>query len=133
MRRRSRTRQCGCVASMGRPRPPRRPGTGRRRARTLRSSPGSRGTRTAIGPNCARRRPAWPASNGVIGHTIVVGWLGLGLVLLPATLSADPTDKAPTEGQLDPAYAAGKAAIATEDWNAAIRSLSSAALRDTHN
>ena len=69
----------------------------------------------------------------MIGHTVVVGWLGLGLVLLPATLSADPTDEAPAEGQLDPAYAAGKAAIATQDWNAAIRSLSSAALRDTHN
>ena len=33
----------------------------------------------------------------------------------------------------DPDYAAGKAAIAAKDWTAAIKSLSSAALRDTRN
>jgi Flp pilus assembly protein TadD len=37
------------------------------------------------------------------------------------------------EESTDPDYAAGKAAIAAKDWNAAIKSLSSAALRDTRN
>jgi Flp pilus assembly protein TadD len=59
--------------------------------------------------------------------------LGLGLVLLPATAIADPADEAPAGAQLDPDYAAGKAAIETKDWNAAIKALSSAALRDTRN
>jgi Flp pilus assembly protein TadD len=68
----------------------------------------------------------------VIGIKIAVGLLGLSLALLPGTTRADPTDEA-TKGQLDPEYAAGKAAIAAKDWTAAIRSLSSAALRDTRN
>jgi len=69
----------------------------------------------------------------VIGVKISAGLLGLALGLLPGATIADPTDEAPKEGQLDPEYAAGKAAIAAKDWNAAIRSLSSAALRDTRN
>ena len=68
----------------------------------------------------------------MIGVKIVIGLLGLGLALLPGTTFADPTDQTPKEGQLDPEYAAGKAAIAVKDWNAAIRSLSSAALRDSY-
>ena len=67
------------------------------------------------------------------GVTILVGLLGLGLAVLPGAALADPTDEAPEAGQLDPDYAAGKAAIAAKDWSAAIRSLSSAALRDTRN
>ena len=59
--------------------------------------------------------------------------LGLGLALLTGMTYADPTDEASKEGQLDPDYAAGKAAIVAKDWNAAIRSLSLAALRDTRN
>jgi Flp pilus assembly protein TadD len=59
--------------------------------------------------------------------------LGLGLVLLPATAIADPADEAPTGAQLDPDYAAGKMAIAAKEWSAAIKALSSAALRDTRN
>ena len=62
-----------------------------------------------------------------------IGVLGLGLALLPGAIVADPTDDEPKEGRLDPDYAAGKAAIAAKDWNGAIRSLSSAALRDTRN
>ena len=69
----------------------------------------------------------------MIGIKISVGLVGLGLALLAGVAFADPTDEAPKEGQLDPDYAAGKAAIAAKDWNAAIRSLSSAALRDTRN
>jgi Flp pilus assembly protein TadD len=69
----------------------------------------------------------------VIGVKIAVGLFGLGCALLPGMTFADPTNEAPNEGQLDPEYAAGKAAIAAKDWSAAIRSLSSAALRDTRN
>lgn len=54
-------------------------------------------------------------------------------MLLPATASADPTDEAPAQAGLDTDFAAGKAAIQAKDWNAAIRALSSAALRDTRN
>ena len=69
----------------------------------------------------------------MIGVKIAVGLLGLGLTLLPASAIADPTDKTPGGAQLDLDYAAGKVAIAAKDWHAAIRSLSSAALRDTRN
>ena len=69
----------------------------------------------------------------MIGAKISVGLLGLGLALLPAPAIADPTDEAPGGAQLDLDYAAGRVAIAAKDWNAAIRSLSSAALRDTRN
>ena len=68
----------------------------------------------------------------MIGARIFTGLLGLGLALLPGRMLADPTEKA-SKAQVDPEYAAGKAAIATKDWNVAIRSLSSAALRDTRN
>ena len=43
------------------------------------------------------------------------------------------TDDDPAAAQLDPDYAAGKKAIETKDWHTAIKSLSSAALRDTRN
>ena len=69
----------------------------------------------------------------MIGVKISVGLLGLGLALLPAPAIADPTDEAPGGAQLDVDYGAGRAAIAAKDWNSAIRSLSSAALRDTRN
>jgi Flp pilus assembly protein TadD len=69
----------------------------------------------------------------VIGTRLSVALVGLGLMLLPATASADPTDEAPAQAGLDPDFAAGKAAIQAKDWNAAIRALSSAALRDTRN
>ena len=68
----------------------------------------------------------------MIGTRILIALLGLGLALLPGRMLADPTDDASRE-QADPEYAAGKAAIAAKDWNAAIRSLSAAALRDTRN
>jgi Flp pilus assembly protein TadD len=68
----------------------------------------------------------------MLGVRPLVGGLGLGLVLLSGTASADPTETK-QEGQLDPDYPAGKAAITAKDWETAIRSLSSAALRDTRN
>jgi Flp pilus assembly protein TadD len=61
--------------------------------------------------------------------------LVLALVALPATSAGDAreeTPAAPTE-KVDPDYAAGKAAIEAKNWSAAIKSLSSAALRDTRN
>jgi tetratricopeptide (TPR) repeat protein len=59
--------------------------------------------------------------------------LGLALAFLPATAIGDATDEAPAGAQLDPEYAAGRAAIEAKNWEAAIKSLSSAALRDTRN
>ena len=46
---------------------------------------------------------------------------------------ADATEENPAAAQLDPDFAAGKKAIEAKNWNAAIKSLSSAALRDTRN
>src|SRR5215469_16248717 len=85
----------------------------------------------AIGPNSARRSSGWPATDEVIRARTVIGLLCLCLAL-PGRILADPTDEA-SKGQVDPEYAAGKAALAAKDWSAAIRSLSSAALRDTRN
>jgi Flp pilus assembly protein TadD len=64
---------------------------------------------------------------------LAAGLLALGLLLWPGASLADPKDEEPKDERLDPDYAAGKAAIAAQDWNGAIRSLSSAALRDTRN
>jgi Flp pilus assembly protein TadD len=71
----------------------------------------------------------------ILGHdrrTIVAAAL-LGLVsVLPAAAIADPTveDKG---AAVDPDFAAGRAAIEAKNWSAAIRALSSSALRDTRN
>lgn len=54
-------------------------------------------------------------------------------VLLPQVSVAAGTDDDPAAAALDPDYAAGKKAIEAKDWSAAIKSLSSAALRDTRN
>ena len=55
------------------------------------------------------------------------------LLLVPAVCWAADTDEGPAAAKLDPDFAAGKKAIASKDWNTAIKSLSSAALRDTRN
>ena len=55
------------------------------------------------------------------------------LVLLPLASIAVDTDDDPAAASLDPDYAAGKKAIEAKDWSAAIKLLSSAALRDTRN
>jgi Flp pilus assembly protein TadD len=55
------------------------------------------------------------------------------LVLLPLVSMAVDTDDDPAAASLDPDYAAGKKAIEAKDWSAAIKLLSSAALRDTRN
>ena len=59
--------------------------------------------------------------------------LAVCLLLMPFVTLAVDTDDDPTAAKLDPDYAAGKKAIEMKDWNAAIKSLSSAALRDTRN
>ena len=59
--------------------------------------------------------------------------LAVCLLLMPLVTLAVDTDDDPTAAKLDPDYAAGKKAIEMKDWNAAIKSLSSAALRDTRN
>ena len=69
----------------------------------------------------------------MIAMRLSVALVGLGLALLPATASADPTVETPAQTKLDPDFAAGEAALQAKNWNVAIRSLSSAALRDTRN
>jgi tetratricopeptide (TPR) repeat protein len=59
--------------------------------------------------------------------------LAICLVLTPRVSVAVDTDDDPAAAKLDPDYAAGRKAIETKNWSAAIKSLSSAALRDTRN
>ena len=59
--------------------------------------------------------------------------IALCLMLVPGPAAADPTEDEPGASQLDPDYAAGKKAIEAKQWQAAIKSLASAALRDTRN
>lgn len=60
-------------------------------------------------------------------------WIAVWLLLLPSLSLAADTDEGPAGARLDPDYAAGKQAIESKNWSAAIKSLSSAALRDTRN
>ncbi len=61
--------------------------------------------------------------------------LALVAALLGAALpaAADPGDEDPSGASLDPDVVAGKKAIDEKNWAAAIKALSSAALRDTRN
>jgi Flp pilus assembly protein TadD len=65
--------------------------------------------------------------------TTLAAVLAAGIALFPAAAVADPTDDDPAAVQVDPEYAAGKAAIEAKDWTTAVKALSSAALRDTRN
>ena len=60
---------------------------------------------------------------------IAAAWLAVW----PGTGTADPAEDDAAAAKLDPDYAAGKQAIDTKDWSTAIKSLNSAALRDTRN
>lgn len=62
-------------------------------------------------------------------------WLGAAAILWvwPSVGRADPTDDQPEAAAIDPDYVAGKKAIEAKDWPAAIKALSSVALRDTRN
>ena len=64
---------------------------------------------------------------------ISVAIAAAGLALQPQMAVADPTEEGASALKLDPDYASGKQAIEKQDWHAAIRLLSSAALRDTRN
>ena len=55
------------------------------------------------------------------------------LLFAPLISLAVDTDDNPAAAKLDADYAAGKKAIEAKDWNAAIKSLTSASLRDTRN
>jgi Flp pilus assembly protein TadD len=57
----------------------------------------------------------------------------LCLALMPCAAMADPLETDSAAAALDSDYAAGKKAIEAKNWNSAIKSLSSAALRDTRN
>lgn len=59
--------------------------------------------------------------------------LFLLLMLAPGPAAAAPGEDETAEAALDPDYAGGRKAIESRDWAGAIRLLSSAALRDTHN
>jgi Flp pilus assembly protein TadD len=50
-----------------------------------------------------------------------------------APCQADPVDTDPAASAVDPDYAAGRKALDAKDWNAAIKSLSSAARRNPKN
>jgi Flp pilus assembly protein TadD len=59
--------------------------------------------------------------------------LAFALVIAGASVLAVDTDEDEKSPPLDPDVAAGKQAIASKQWPAAIKALSSAALRDTRN
>lgn len=85
----------------------------------------------------ARRLIAFPGGPGrpkrsmlrIVPAVLLIG----GIAAMPVTLLADFTEENPGASRLDPEYAAGKKAIEAKDWNAAIKALSSASLRDTRN
>ena len=74
--------------------------------------------------SCGRGRALVPLA----ALALVAAMLGAAL---PA--AADPGDEDPSGASLDPDVVAGKKAIEEKNWAAAIKALSSAALRDTRN
>src|SRR5262245_10637839 len=75
------------------------------------------------------------AARGADAAALRIRWMptvAVAVVLLAwATMAPGAPDD--DEESADPEYAAGKAAIAAKDWNAAIKSFSSAAKRDPRN
>jgi Flp pilus assembly protein TadD len=57
----------------------------------------------------------------------------LALALVSGAAPAEPSDEPDEQAKVDPDYAGGKKAVEAKDWQAGIRLLSSAALRDTRN
>jgi Flp pilus assembly protein TadD len=64
---------------------------------------------------------------------IALLFAAFALAAAPVPSLAEGVEENPGASDLDPDYAAGKKAIEAKDWNAAIKALSSAALRDTRN
>ena len=64
---------------------------------------------------------------------MAIALIGPALVLYPCAGMAEPLEESPGAAALDPDYAAGKKAIEAREWKAAVKSLASAALRDTRN
>ena len=85
-------------------------------------------------PPQRRRHPDAPRRGAAAA---LAGWLCaiafVPLFIAPSATRAAPTDDEPETTALDPDYAAGKRAIDAKDWRAAVKALSSAALRDTRN
>jgi tetratricopeptide (TPR) repeat protein len=63
----------------------------------------------------------------------VLVMVGALVLLAPTASYSDPTEEEPALWRIDPDYAEGKRLLEAKDWEAAIRALSSAALRDTRN
>lgn len=68
-----------------------------------------------------------------MNRTVILLVLALSAMCLPMYAFAEPTEESPAASGLDPDYAAGKKAIMAKEWQLAIKSLLSAALRDTRN
>ncbi|MEQ1804389.1 MAG: tetratricopeptide repeat protein [Burkholderiaceae bacterium] len=83
-------------------------------------------------PLCGRRLDA-PRRGGAVALTAWLCTIACAPLLMPSSTHAAPTDDEPETTALDPDYAAGKRAIDAKDWRAAVKALSSAALRDTRN
>ena len=68
-----------------------------------------------------------------VGKRLTSALMGAALTLVAGVVVADPSEETPGAAALDPDYAAGKKAIEARQWEAAVKSLASAALRDTRN
>jgi len=75
--------------------------------------------------------PRWGGNVWKLGRILTL--VGAAILLVPTAPHADPTEEEPTLGRIDPDYAEAKRALAAKEWEAAIKALSSAALRDTRN
>ncbi len=73
------------------------------------------------------------AAVGQLASTAAVGDTSIDIDSWPVCMSMGALTDGPAWAPLDPDFAAGKRALAANDWNGAIRSLGSAALRDTRN
>lgn len=95
---------------------------------------GALGALAATGTVYAASKPAW--------RTVIAVWLGASEQATEAKLAIEDSPvctamaaigSAADWAELDPDFAAGKKALAAEDWTGALRSLKLAALRDPRN
>jgi len=59
--------------------------------------------------------------------------VGAAVLFAPTVSHAVPTKEEPALGRIDPDYVEAKRALAAEEWDAAIRALSLAALHEIRN